>query len=76
MKMRRRKIRRKRREGGGQGLGQSGRVGLGPVSLGQCGQGQVPTCVAALQRPKGLGQVLEVVQAAVVLAVQQDLLGV
>lgn len=40
------------------------------------GQAWLPTCVAALQRPQGLSQVFEVLHSAVVLAIEQDLLGV
>lgn len=75
-------------QSGPAGLGPAGLgpTGLGPVGLGPVGpvwvrasvarSRSLPTCVAAPHLPKGLGQVLEVVQAAVVLAVQQDLLGV
>lgn len=56
-------------------------LGLGPVGpvwvwASVATSRSLPTCGAALHLPKGPGQVLEVVQAVVVLAVQQDLLGV
>lgn len=68
---------------GQQVWGQSGSGASGSGTSGASGSGtsgarsrSLPTCAAALHLPKGPGQVLEVVQAVVVLAVQQDLLGV